>query len=123
MEGVRRWRDVGWWLSVPDAILDKIDDECSRNDERISAVASYVVTTVPNITWEDIAAALYSWDEERAVERVKPYIQRFDGNYKCTHISYDCICTSIAVLMVGWRVLQLYMYTCTVYILQQSHGE
>ena len=25
--------------------------------------------------------------------------------------------------MVGWRVLQLYMYTCTVYILQQSHGE
>ena len=121
--GVREWRDVGDGLLVPDAILDKIAVECSRNDERISALASYVVTTVPNITWEDIAAALYGKDEKRAMERVKPYTQRFDGKYKCTRISYDCICTSIAVLMVGWRVLQLYMYTCTVYILQQSHGE
>ena len=88
MEGVRKWRDVGMWLSVPGAILAKIAVECSRNDERISAVASYVVTTIPNITWEDIAGALYSEDEERAVERVKPYTQRFDGKYKCTCISY-----------------------------------
>ena len=88
MEGVRKWRDVGRCLSVPDAIRDKIAVECSSNDERISAVASYVVTTVPSITWEDIAGALYSEDEKRAVERVKPYIQRFDGKYKCTRISY-----------------------------------
>ena len=88
MEGVRKWWGVGRWLSVPWAIQDKIAVECSGNDERISALASYMVTTVPNITWEDIAAALYSKDEERAVERVKPYIQRFDGKYKCTRISY-----------------------------------
>ena len=88
MEGVRKWRDVGMWFSVPGALLAKIAVECSSNDERISAVASYVVTTVPNITWEDIAAVLYRKDEERAVDRVKPYIQRFDGKYKCTHISY-----------------------------------
>ena len=88
MEGVRKWSDVGDWLLVPDAILDKIANECSSNDERISALTSYVVTTIPNITWEDIAVALYSKDEERAVERVKPYIQRFDGKYKCTRISY-----------------------------------
>ena len=88
MEGVRKWKDVGMWLSVPRAILGKIAVEYSSNDERIYALASYVVTTVPNITWEDIAAALYSEDEKRAVERVKPYIQRFDGKYKCTRISY-----------------------------------
>ena len=88
MEGVRWWRDVGWWLSVPKAILDKIDAECSSDDERISALASYMVTTIPSITWEDIAGALYRMDEERAVERVKPYMQRFDGKYKCTCISY-----------------------------------
>ena len=88
MEGVREWRDVGWRLFVPDAIWDKIAVECSSNDERISAVASYVVTTVPNITWEDIAVVLYRKCEEGAVERVKPYIQRFDGKYKCTRISY-----------------------------------
>ena len=87
MEGVREWRDVGMWLLVSEAIRDKIADECSSNDERISALASYVVTTLPNITWEDIAGVLYLEDEERAVERVKPYIQRFDGKYKCTHIS------------------------------------
>ena len=86
--GVREWRDVGRCLSVPDAILAKIADEYSSNDERISALTSYVVTTLPNITWEDIAAALYEMDEKRAVERVKPYIQRFDGKYKCTRISY-----------------------------------
>ena len=88
MEGVGKWWDVGMWLSVQPAIRDKIAVECSSNDERISALASYVVTTIPNITWEDIATALYNEDEERAVERVKPYIQRFDGKYKCTRISY-----------------------------------
>ena len=88
MEGVGVWWDVGEWLSVAPAILAKIAVECSSNDERISALASYVVTTVPNVIWEDIATALYSKDEERAVERVKPYIQRFDGKYKCTCISY-----------------------------------
>ena len=88
MEGVRLWRNVGDELSVPDAILNKIADECSSDDERISALASYVVTTIPSITWEDIAGVLYKKDEERAVERVKPYLQIFDGKYKCTCISY-----------------------------------
>ena len=98
MEMVRRWRDVGWELSVPMAIRDKIAVECSSDDERISALASYMVTTIPSITWEDIAGVLYSWDEERALERVKPYIQRFDGKYICICI---CTCMYIAVLMIG----------------------
>ena len=87
MEGVREWWGVGMELSVPHDILDKIAAECSSDDE-ISALASYVVTTIPSITWEDIAGVLYRWDEGRAVERVKPYIQTFDGKYKCTCISY-----------------------------------
>jgi len=47
MEGVRRWRSVGMRLLVPEAILNKIAVECSSDDERISALASYVVTTLP----------------------------------------------------------------------------
>ena len=82
MEGVEEWWYVGEWLSVPVAILDKIDAECSSDDERVSALASYVVTTIPSITWEDIAGVLYEVDEERTMERVKPYMQRFDGKYK-----------------------------------------
>ena len=82
MEKVRRWRNVGERLLVPEAIRHKIAAECSSDDERISALASYVVTTTPSITWEDIAGALYREYEERAVERVKPYIQRFNGKYK-----------------------------------------
>lgn len=79
VEGVGEWKGVGMLLSVPDTILDKIAVKYPSVNERTSALASYTVNTLPSITWEDIAAALYSWDEERAVERVKLYLQRFDG--------------------------------------------
>ena len=91
MEGVRSWWDVGWELSVPGAILRKIDAECSSGDERISALASYVVTTIPSITWEDIAGVLFSEDETRAVERVKPYIQKYDGRHMYHTYGSRCI--------------------------------
>ena len=81
MEVVRqgRWRYVGEELSVPQSILNKIDVECSSHGEKMSAVANYVVTTIPGITWETIATALYQWDEERAVDRVKPYLHIVAG--------------------------------------------
>ena len=79
MEGVGDWDDVGDWLSVPDTILIKISDECSSVDEKISTLANYVVTSLPNINWEEIAAALYWCDEERAVERVKSYLHTVPG--------------------------------------------
>ena len=79
MEGVRDWDDVGIWLSVPDAIRNKISDECSSDDEKISTLANYVVTILPNINWEEIAVALYKIDEERAVERAKSYLHTVPG--------------------------------------------
>ena len=81
MEVVRqeRWRYVGILLSVPDSILGKIDAECSSDDEKMSAVINYVVSIIPDITWEKIATALYKKDEEKAVERVKPYLHILPG--------------------------------------------
>ena len=80
MEGVKDWDDVGIRLSVPEAICDKISTECSSNDEKISTLANYVVTILPNIDWEGIAAALYREDdEERAVERAKSYLHTVPG--------------------------------------------
>ena len=81
MEVVRQewWRDVGERLSVPQSILDKIDVECSSHDEKMSAVANYVATTIPGITWETIAAVLYQLDEDRAVERAKPHLHTVPG--------------------------------------------
>ena len=73
------WKNVGWLLSVPDSILDKIDVECSSHDEKMSALANYVATTIPGITWETIATVLYREDEERAVERAKPYLHTVPG--------------------------------------------
>ena len=70
-------------LSVPDSILYKIDVECSSHDEETSALANYVVTTIPGITWETIATALYRLDEERAVERTKPYLHIIPGESGC----------------------------------------
>ena len=79
MEGVRDWDDVGGWLSVPDAICDKISAECSSDDEKRSTLANYVVTILPNIDWERIAATLYYRDEERAMERAKSYLHTVPG--------------------------------------------
>ena len=70
---------MGDELSVPGSILDKIDVECSSDDEKMSALANYVVTIIPGITWETIATVLYQWDENRAVERVKPYLHIVPG--------------------------------------------
>ena len=74
-----QWRNVGGLLSVPRSILDKIDVECSSHDEKMSAVANYVATITPGITWETIASELYQKDEERAVERAKPYLHTVPG--------------------------------------------
>ena len=81
MEVVRpeRWGVVGRGLGVPGSILDKINAECSSDEEKMSAVINYVVTINPDITWEEIAAALYVKDEEKAVERVKPYLHILPG--------------------------------------------
>ena len=79
MEGVRKWKSVGNWLSVPYTILYKISAECSSDDEKISTLANYVVTILPNIDWDEIAAVLYEFDEERAMERAKSYLHTVPG--------------------------------------------
>ena len=70
---------MGSGLSVPQSILGKIDVKCSSDDEKMSAVANYVTTIIPGITWETIATVLYRRDEGRAVERAKPYLHTVPG--------------------------------------------
>ena len=65
---------------VPNCIPDKIDAKCS-SDEGMSAFINYVVTIIPDITWEDIATELYKKDEGEAVERVKSYLHMLPGGY------------------------------------------
>ena len=79
MEGVRDWESVGVWLLVPKVIHNKISAECSNDDENISILANYVVSILPNIDWEEIAAALYREDETRAMERAKSYLHTVPG--------------------------------------------
>ena len=70
---------MGVWLSVPESILDNIDDRHSSHEEKTSALANYVATILPGITWEIIASTLYMCDEDRAVERVKTYLHIVPG--------------------------------------------
>ena len=42
-------------ISVPKPILASIDAEYSTHKEKMSALAEYVATIIPNITWEEIA--------------------------------------------------------------------
>ena len=102
MEVVRqeKWREVGNELPVPPSILDKIDAECSSDGEKMSAVVNYVVTIIPDITWEGIAAALYMEDEEKAVERVKPYLHIIPGR-PCFNILYTDTASYIFTVLPG----------------------
>ena len=71
-------------LSVPNSIWTKIDAECSSHEEKISALANYVATIRPDMTWEKIATVLYQSDQHRAVESVKPYLHTVHGKLKCS---------------------------------------
>ena len=78
----REWQSVGLYL-VPESIWDSIDAKYSTHKEKISALASYVATIIPDITWENIATLLYWCDQHRAVERVKPYLNIVHGELRC----------------------------------------
>lgn len=70
-------------LSIPGGILDRIVTECSSELEQKSALANYIVTTLPNVTWEGIAAKLYSLNEMRAMKQAQMFIHRIAGEYMC----------------------------------------
>lgn len=75
---VLRWRDVGEWLFVPSAVLDQICVKYMK-DMRASALAEYVVTFLPALTWEGITAALHYCGEKKAMECVMPYVHTLPG--------------------------------------------
>lgn len=64
---------------MPVSIRNKIEAECSNHYEKISALADYMVTIIPGITWETIVTALYRCDEVKAVEQAKPYLHTVPG--------------------------------------------
>ena len=73
-------RELVWTgLSVPRSILKKINVECSSRNEKMSALANYVATIIPGITWETIASVLYQHGVEIALERAKPYLHIVPG--------------------------------------------
>ena len=78
-EGRWGWRFVGGSLSVPQSILNNIEAKYSSDDEKMSALASYVATILPGITWERIATAFYECDEHAAVEQVKTHLHIVPG--------------------------------------------
>ena len=74
-----RWWSVGSSLSVPGSILTNIHAKYSSHDETMSALASYVATILPGITWERIASVLYMCGEHAAVEQVKTHLHIVPG--------------------------------------------
>ena len=129
MEVVRqkRWREVGIGVLAPDSILDKIDAKCSSDDEKMSAMIKYVVTIIPDATWETIAAALYEKDEEKAVERVKPYLHIFPGescqtsqySTQSEHILHIIVQPHLHHLIIITQIKQLARFTLTIKVLEQ----
>ena len=92
LKSVRKgsWRRVGEILSVPYPVLDKINTKYSSPNEKMSAVASYLVNVIPGITWDTIATELYKMDEERAVELSRPYLHVIHGRSCCCITGYLC---------------------------------
>jgi len=82
MEEVKALTTVAQFgLSVSASVLDRIMRDHSNHGDRVSILAAYIVITLPNVTWETIAAKLYYWNETGAVEQAKMYIRRVTGEY------------------------------------------
>lgn len=87
---MERVREVVWsGLLVPTSILKKINVECSSHNEKTSALANYVATIIPGITWETIASVLYQHSMERALERIKPYLHIVTGESQCYVLAWS----------------------------------
>ena len=78
---------MGLSLSLPFPVLEKINSECSSHTEKIAALAIYILTIIPGISWEGIAIALYREDEERALERARPYLHIIPGESNAVKVA------------------------------------
>ena len=75
---VRNWYDLGnyrYGLGVPRLVLDEIrDNPATTEEDKRTEVLLYFLRNVPMASWEMVAGALYSMEEERALQAVKKFL-------------------------------------------------
>ena len=110
-----RWRNVvrdKFTVPVPRPIRERIDAECSSDEEKMSTMINYIVTIIPDLTWEKITNILYTKDEHMAVERVKPYLHVLPGESLVFPLRLTAIyLTKCAYIQASFPGPTL--YTCT----------
>ena len=57
-----KWRDVGWWLCIPDAAMDVIKSECSTPSQCLRAVIRYWLLKDPLASWRRL---IWLLDEQK----------------------------------------------------------
>ena len=72
---VRDWYDPENGLGVPLLVLDKIRANPATTEEvKRTEVLLYFLRNVPMASWEMVAGALYSMEEEMALQAVKKFL-------------------------------------------------
>ena len=66
-------------LLIPPARQTVIDQQYTADAERMSATIAYYVNTLPSVSWEDLACALYEHEQDKAVIAVKLHLPNEKG--------------------------------------------
>ena len=78
---VRDVTNVGRLVGVPSAVREKIHVQSTHHSssEKGQAVGTYWLTTLPDISWEQLARHLYYAEEKEALQIVTPYLNKKRG--------------------------------------------
>lgn len=79
-ETVRDVMKVGRLVGVPSAVREKIQSAHHSPPDRGQAVGTYWLTTLPDVSWEQLAKHLYYVEEKEALQKVTPYLNKTRGN-------------------------------------------
>ena len=78
-EKVENWDEIGRSFNIPWSKKDEISYQPSSKRERSCAAGVYWLQTSPDVSWEQLAGALYYEEEEEAVEAVKEFLPTSRG--------------------------------------------
>ena len=79
LESVRNWYGLGDWLYVPPSVLHVIRGSHRDDRECKTALAEYIVSSVPGASWITLAGALYLKEESAALLAVGRHLKEEKG--------------------------------------------
>ena len=67
LTAVEDWFGLGWFLQIEDKVLEEIEGEYARNDDRKLAMLQYWEKTNPKASWSQLAEALKKMPQHQSL--------------------------------------------------------